>query len=171
MSSRLIAIIAVFAFFIAVGAVFFIKKNIAPEDTENIVFQEQLACTVGNNGCSANTRAGVSSEKSSQDKFAAISSRELATALERKDFFLVNVHIPYEGEIKNTDAFIPYDKVADNLGKLPQDKNAKIVLYCRSGRMSEIAAKELAKLGYANISHLAGGMIDWEKNGYEIIKK
>lgn len=103
--------------------------------------------------------------------FATISSTQLAAMLQQKDFLFINVHIPYEGEIKNTDTFIPYDTIADNLDKLPKDKNAKIVLYCRSGSMSETAAKELTRLGYANISHLSGGMIDWEKNGYNIIKE
>lgn len=102
-----------------------------------------------------------------ENTFNTLSSTELAAMLEKKDFFFVNVHIPYEGEIKNTDAFIPYDTIAHNLNTLPQNKNAKIVLYCRSGRMSEIAARELAQLGYAQVSHLSGGMIDWTKNGFE----
>lgn len=37
--------------------------------------------------------------------------------------------------------------------------------------MREIAANELVKRGYTNVSHLSGGMIDWIKNGYEIIEK
>jgi len=102
--------------------------------------------------------------------FTTLTSVQLATMLKQKDFFFVNVHVPYEGEIKNTDAFIPYDKITDNLDKLPADKNAKIVLYCRSGRMSEIAARELSRLGYTQVSHLSDGMIDWKKNGYEIIE-
>jgi rhodanese-related sulfurtransferase len=91
--------------------------------------------------------------------------------LEKKDFFFVNVHTPYEGEIKNTDAFIVFDKIADNLDKLPKNRTAKIVLYCRSGRMSEIAARELTQIGFSHVSHLSGGMIDWKKSGYEIIEK
>ena len=83
----------------------------------------------------------------------------------------MNVHTPYEGEIKNTDAFIVFDKIADNIEKLPKEKTAKIVLYCRSGRMSKIAARELMLLGYTQVSHLSGGMIDWKKSGYEIIEK
>lgn len=103
--------------------------------------------------------------------FTTLTSAQLAAMLEQKDFFFVNVHIPYEGEIKNTDAFIPYDAIADNFDKLPKDKNAKIVLYCQSGRMSEIAAQELSRLGYTRISHLSGGMINWKNSGYEIIEK
>lgn len=102
--------------------------------------------------------------------FTTLTSEKLFTMLSQKDFFFVNVHIPYEGEIKNTDAFIPYDRIADNLEKLPKDKDAKIVLYCKSGRMSEIVARELTQLGYMQITHLSGGMIDWKKNGYEIVK-
>jgi rhodanese-related sulfurtransferase len=86
--------------------------------------------------------------------------------LERKDFFFVNVHTPLEGEIKNTDAFIVFDKIADNLDKLPKDRTANIVLYCRSGRMREIAARELKQLGFSKVSRLSGGMIGWKKSGY-----
>ena len=103
--------------------------------------------------------------------FITLTSAELATMLNQKDFYFVNVHIPYVGEIKNTDAFVPYDKITENLDKLPKDKNAKIVLYCQSGRMSETAAKELIQLGYTQVSHLSGGMIEWKQNGYAIINK
>lgn len=103
--------------------------------------------------------------------FTTLTSAQLAKMLPRKDFYLVNVHTPYEGEIKNTDAFIIYDKIAANLDTLPRDKNDKIVLYCRSGGMSEIAARELTRLGYSRVSHLSGGMIDWKRSGYEIVEK
>lgn len=103
--------------------------------------------------------------------FARITSAQLASMLLRKDFLLVNVHIPYEGEIAGTDAFIPYDKITDNLDKLPKDISAKIVLYCRSGHMSEIAARELARLGYIRVSDLAGGMINWKKSGHDVIER
>uniref|UniRef100_UPI0037045629 rhodanese-like domain-containing protein n=1 Tax=Mesorhizobium atlanticum TaxID=2233532 RepID=UPI0037045629 len=104
-------------------------------------------------------------------KFTTLTSVQLAAMLEKKDFFFVNVHTPYEGEIKDTDAFIVFDKIADNLDKLPKDRSAKIVLYCRSGRMSEIAARKLTQLGFSQVSHLSGGMIDWKQSGYEIIEK
>ncbi|MEO5321698.1 rhodanese-like domain-containing protein [Mesorhizobium sp. CC13] len=100
-----------------------------------------------------------------------ISSDELAGMLKRKDFAFVNVHIPYEGEIEGTDAFIAFDKMDENLDKLPKDRNAKVVLYCRSGRMSAVAAKRLAELGYTQVSDLSGGMIAWEASGRQILKK
>lgn len=91
--------------------------------------------------------------------------------LASKDFVFVNVHIPFEGDIAGTDLSIPFDQITEpaNLAQLPSDKNTKIVLYCRSGRMSEIAASALVALGYTDIWNLDGGMLRWEQQGFEII--
>jgi rhodanese-related sulfurtransferase len=92
---------------------------------------------------------------------------ELQTMLANKEFTFVNVHIPFEGNISGTDLSIPYDQISQNLDKLP-DKITKIVLYCRSGRMSAIAAETLVGLGYTNIWNLSGGMAAWEQAGLKI---
>ncbi len=99
--------------------------------------------------------------------YTDVSAVELHTMLANKDFVLVNVHIPFDGNIAGTDLSIPYDQIAQNLDKLPE-KAAKIVLYCRSGRMSDIAAKELVSQGYTNVWNLSGGMAAWEQAGLDI---
>ena len=96
---------------------------------------------------------------------------ELQKMLASKDFTFVDVHIPFEGEITETDLSIPYNEIEQNLDQLPADKEAKIVLYCRSGRMSSIAAETLVRLGYTNVWNLEGGMIAWEKAGLPLIGK
>ncbi len=101
--------------------------------------------------------------------YRRMSARTLHDMLGNKDFLLVNVHIPPAGSIAGTDASIPYDEIQQNLGRLPADKNAKIVLYCRSGRMSTIAAEALVKLGYTNIWELNGGMQAWQSAGYPLL--
>lgn len=102
--------------------------------------------------------------------YSNLSVTELQNAMSKKDFLLVNVHIPFEGNLPKTDLSIAYDTIGQNLSKLPADKNAKILLYCRSGRMSTIAATELVKLGYTNILNLDGGMAAWELAGQPIEK-
>ena len=97
-----------------------------------------------------------------------ISASQLHQMMEEKDFILVNVHIPYAGEILQTDLLIPYNEIMGHLNELPS-KDKKIVLYCRSDRMSMIAAKELANAGYSNLYNLKGGMNAWEVAGYQLI--
>jgi rhodanese-related sulfurtransferase len=100
-----------------------------------------------------------------------VNAAGLAAMLQEKLFPLINVHIPYEGEIEGTDLLIPFDGMAANLNRLPSDKSAKIVLYCRSGAMSAVAASDLVRLGYTNVWNLEGGMIAWGKAGYRLIHK
>jgi rhodanese-related sulfurtransferase len=104
--------------------------------------------------------------------YTDITPDQLAEMLKSKDFLFINTHIPYEGEIEQTDAFIAYEESGpQRVSEYPADKSAKIVLYCRSGRMSGIVAEELVKAGYTHVWNLDGGMITWEKAGYKLITK
>ncbi len=101
--------------------------------------------------------------------FEEIAPKTLSGILANKDFTLINVHTPYEGEIANTDGFIPYDEMKANEAYLPKDKNTPIVLYCKSGNMSGEALKTLKSMGYTNITHLKGGMDAWKETGLNIL--
>ncbi len=70
-----------------------------------------------------------------------------------------------EGHIPGA-ILIPEYEIADRAEKELPDKNQLILVYCRSGRRSKIAAEELVKLGYTNVKEF-GGIIDWD---YEIVK-
>lgn len=128
-----------------------------------------LLAACGSAGLENDTSAGEQDGKNA-DGYMDITAEQLAEMLPEKDFTLVNVHIPYGGEIEQTDLFIPFDQIADQLDKLP-GKDEQIILYCRSGSMSTTAAKELAKLGYTNVMELDGGFNAWKAAGYELLTK
>ena len=58
---------------------------------------------------------------------------------------------------------VPYDQVAQRLAEIPKDKD--VVLYCRSGRRTGIAAEVLESNGYTRLQHLQGDMEAWVKAG------
>jgi rhodanese-related sulfurtransferase len=91
--------------------------------------------------------------------------------LPRKNFVLVNVHVPYQGEIPGTDVRVAYDRIEENLDRLPRRKTTPVVVYCRSGAMSAIAARTLVRLGYTDVRDLPGGMTAWEEAGYHLVRR
>lgn len=55
---------------------------------------------------------------------------------------------------------IPYTEIDNKAEDVIPDKDSLILVYCRSGRRSKIAAESLVKLGYTNVKEF-GGIIDW----------
>lgn len=98
-----------------------------------------------------------------------VSVRQLKNMLSKKNFTFINVHAPYEGEIEKTDSFIAFDKIVEQSAMLPKDKNAPIILYCKSGNMSEEALSTIRGLGYTNVKHLSGGFDAWKKSGGKLL--
>jgi rhodanese-related sulfurtransferase len=98
-------------------------------------------------------------------EYTNITAPKLQLMLETKDFTFINVHVPFSGDIPGTDLSIPFDAIEENQNYLPVDKDAKIVIYCRSGSMSGVSAQELVRLGYTNIWNLEGGFNAWERAG------
>ena len=70
-----------------------------------------------------------------------------------------------EGHVKGA-ILIPDYEIAQMAERLLTDKDQKILVYCRSGRRSKLAAEALLALGYTNVWEF-GGIIDWP---YEIEK-
>ncbi len=70
-----------------------------------------------------------------------------------------------EGHIQNA-VLLPDSEIRGTAAEVLPDKSAEILAYCRSGRRSAAASKELVDMGYTNVKDF-GGIIDWT---YETVK-
>lgn len=95
-----------------------------------------------------------------------VDADRFAVAMKDANALVINVHVPYEGEIAGTDLFMPFDQI--DAAALPADRDTPLVVYCRSGSMSATAVLELVALGYTNIVELAGGMNAWTAAGHAL---
>ena len=79
-----------------------------------------------------------------------------------KDYIILDVRTQEEFDQAHIPGaiLIPNDQINDEAEHVLIDKNQLILVYCRSGRRSKMAAEELVKLGYTNIKEF-GGIIDW----------
>ncbi|PHR58102.1 MAG: hypothetical protein COA44_04135 [Arcobacter sp.] len=82
-----------------------------------------------------------------------------------EDFFLIDIRASNQvewGEIYWIDSFmIPRGYLEFRVEFKIPNKNAKIILYCCSGKRSILAAKSLMDMGYTNVAHLHGGIREW----------
>lgn len=84
------------------------------------------------------------------------------------NFVIVDVREADEyaaGHIANA-VLVPLSNLEKAVMEKIPDKTQMLLVYCRSGRRSKIAAEKLAKMGYTNIKEF-GGIIDWQ---YGIVK-
>lgn len=112
-------------------------------------------------GCLSDTSAPKS-------EYKKITSEQAKKMLDTKQVILLDVRTQSEfdeGHIENA-VLIPYTEINQKAPSMLPDKNKKILVYCRSGRRSEIASRELVKMGYSDVYDF-GGITDWK---YEIVK-
>ena len=106
-----------------------------------------------------------------------LSVQEVKTALDKapslreKGFVLVDVRTVEEhdrGAIPGTDLNIDYPQIAQRHRELGAGLNDHIVVYCQSGKRSNIAADTLSELGYTNVYNIRGSMNAWLQAGYAV---
>jgi len=87
-----------------------------------------------------------------------------------ENVFVINTHEPYMGEIEGTDLIAEdWENMVSYQNELPEDKSTPILVYCRSGSMSQSASQQLIDLGYKNVYDLEGGMNAWQLKGNDLV--
>ena len=62
---------------------------------------------------------------------------------------------------------LPMHLLPVRISEFPKDRD--IILYCRSGARSYHACRYLMQQGFENVINLKGGIIDWARNGFQIV--
>ena len=109
------------------------------------------------------TACGQNKENDREAVYMNITAEEAKAIMDREEGYIIldvreqdeysQGHIP--GAI-----LIPYTEINAKAEAVLTDKDQLILVYCRSGRRSKIAAEALVELGYTNIKEF-GGIIDW----------
>lgn len=96
-----------------------------------------------------------------------------ALSMTQQGALLLDVRQPEEyAAIHAPDAkLIPLGELSSRLPEIAAYKDKPIVVMCRSGRRSAKAVELLKEAGYGNVSNLAGGIQDWEKDGLAVVRK
>lgn len=85
----------------------------------------------------------------------------------REEFILIDVREPYEYEEFNLGGrLIPLAELFSAPDQVSPDKNAEIVVYCRTGNRSAMAKQLLLQSGYTRVRNLIGGVVAWKESGY-----
>ena len=97
----------------------------------------------------------------SESSYHKISAQEAKEMMDTQEVIIVDVRTQEEydeGYIENA-ILIPNETINEAPSELP-DKDAVILVYCRSGNRSKLAAAILVELGYTNVVEF-GGINSW----------
>ena len=113
--------------------------------------------------------SGCANSQGGSIMWRTVSQEEAMKIMEEEaDYVILDVRTQAEydeGHIPGA-ILIPYTEIDGKAEELIADKDIQILVYCRSGRRSKIAAQSLAQLGYTNVKEF-GGIIDWK---YDVVK-
>ena len=109
------------------------------------------------------TACGQDTEKDQGAVYVNITAEEAKQIMDNEEGYIildVRTQEEYdEGHIPGA-IVISHEEITEKAEKVLTDKDQLILVYCRSGRRSKLAAEALVELGYTNIKEF-GGIIDW----------
>ena len=115
------------------------------------------------------TACGQDKENSQGAGYVNITAEQAKEIMDsQEDYIILDVRTQDEFDETHIPGaiLIPHDEITEKAEDLLTDKDQLILVYCRSGRRSKLAAEALVELGYTNIKEF-GGIIDWP---YEVEK-
>ena len=121
-------------------------------------------------GCAlSKAKADTAEDTPGKAEYHKISGEEAYEMMASQEIVVVDVRTRGEydaGHIENA-VLVPNESIGSEMPEALPDKEATLLIYCRSGRRSKDAAQKLLALGYQNVYDF-GGVIDWP---YELVKE
>lgn len=106
---------------------------------------------------------GQTSARDGEAEYVNITAGQAKEIMDTQEGYIIldaRTQEEYDGGHIPGAVLIPYDQITEKAESMLTDKDQLILVYCRSGRRSKLAAEDLIKLGYTNIKEF-GGIIDW----------
>ena len=120
-------------------------------------------------GCALSKAKKDTEDMTDKAAYQKISAEEAYEMMASQEVVVVDVRTREEydgGHIENA-VLVPNESIGSEMPETLPDKEATLLIYCRSGRRSKDAAEKLLSLGYQNVYDF-GGVIDWP---YELVKE
>ena len=121
-------------------------------------------------GCAlSKAKADTVEDMTGKAAYHKISAEEAYEMMASQEVVVVGVRTREEydgGHIENA-ILVPNESIGSEMPETLPDKEATLLIYCRSGRRSKDAAQKLLELGYQSVYDF-GGVIDWP---YELVKE
>ena len=109
------------------------------------------------------TGCGQNKEKDREAVYMNITAEEAKKIMDSEEGYIIldvrtreeydQGHIPGATQIS-------HEEIGEKAESVLTDKDQLLLVYCRSGRRSKIAAEALVEMGYTNIKEF-GGILDW----------
>ena len=106
---------------------------------------------------------GQNKENKQEAAYVNITAQEAKELMDSREGYIIldtRTREEYEESRIPGAILIPHDEILEKAEDVLADKDQLILVYCRSGRRSKLAAEDLVELGYTNIKEF-GGIIDW----------
>ena len=134
-----------------------------------LLFAALAASLAPLSGCTLSKTKKDTEDMTDKAAYQKISAEEAYEMMASQEVVVVDVRTQEEydgGHIENA-VLVPNESIVSEMPEAPPDKEATLLVYCRSGRRSKDAAEKLLKLGYQSVYDF-GGDIDWP---YELVKE
>ena len=121
-------------------------------------------------GCTlSKAKKDTSEDTTDKAAYHKLNAEEAYEMMASQEVVVVDVRTQEEydgGHIENA-VLVPNESIGSEMPETLPDKEATLLIYCRSGRRSKDAAQKLLALGYQSVYDF-GGVIDWP---YELVKE